>query len=1582
MKALLVERDLWQAIGTEVPVITPGLTEEQSQPVQAAIQAAQLAIQQSDAKAKAIIELHVSPHLLYLVREDATARQAWDALSATFATRMAARVITLRRELSQLRMEPKESVAAYYGRVEKLREQLVQAGEAVAEQEVRLHLLAGLPNAYSTVVELLQEDNRPLHDVLARLQITEARLPKRNESQSAATAHFASNARTDSNKKCLYCHKLGHIKANCRKLKADRLAKQANAPDKSANVCGYCGIFGHSEAVCRKKRSDADKQSAHAQQAIAFKAGAGGVYNKYASQYDPEDFQLEPRLFAELTRQYGPCTIDGCADVEGHNALVPENFCTKERSFLNEDLRGHQVWLNPPFRRAGTFLHHYVEQKAASPTDTSALIVLPIKEEASWWPLTKGWKMVRRWEAGTQLFRVPYPKDRTLRLPKDPCGFPVAVFYDPPTAPRHGGEALHTTGVKRDQAFVVDSGATHHITNDRSLLVEFTRRVTGSRPTTVRIGDGRVVPVQGYGTMPVQCTSQGVTHTVTFSDVLYVPEMHVHLLSLSRMDASGAEVSFRNKKCTVSVQGAPVLQACLTDKGPYAGLYLLHGVHPSATSATHEGASLTSKAQVPTIDCWHKRMAHMGLSTLQKLPKVADGVSFTDKECALARQDNPICSTCQLTKMTRVPHVARTTPRASTPLLRVHADVCGPMGVKSVGGSRYYILLIDEATRFSLLETVPTKAEATKRVLPMLRKLERLSGHQVQHFRTDRGGEFTETLLNAALKDAGIVRELTPAHSPESNALVERANRTIMEKVRALLKEGQLPNMFWAEAAVHANLLRNVSPTAGSDRSPHELLLGSRPDLSKLRIFGSLAYIRTPEVLRKKLDPKATTAVLLGSTLGGHYRYYSNSRVDEGRDLVIDEHRRGWVDHHGPPTDDISDLLLHPFKKSQEPSSSGDDGNDAHDAHDGNDDDGPSDQDSEDLSDIDQNQGDGHEDDNPEDDNDHSDGENAGGYEDAHSSESDIDPSTPAGPTLGTNAASTEEYSTPLLQTPTSLPQTEPFHTPEPAPQPPQAAQPRRSGRVTSKPKFYNPSTGVLAAGQPEGVHRDPGSLKEAMESPEKQEWLQAMQVEYDALVANGTWTLGACPEDVKPIPCKWVFKTKFAGDGTVERYKARLVAGGHRQDTSLILEEDVFAPVSRFASLRMVLALAALQDMHMHSLDISNAFLNGKLEEPIYMKQPAMFQSSNPGQVCILQRTLYGLKESPKAWYNELTSTLIRLGFECCADDEALWINHKHNLYMVLWVDDMLLVCKNLSALTACKSALLGAFKGRDLGPTERFLNARIGIDKSAHTVKLSQPDYIANLLKEYSMEGSATKASPMAQGGNAGPALDGEEQTKAPYAQCVGALLYLANFTRPDISFVVSALARHMTKATDRHWAQAKHVLGYLKGTQDIGIVYGCTSDVLTGWCDADYATCTVSRKSRTGYVFSVAGGAVAWQSKLQATVALSTAEAEYTAASHAAKECTWIARIARLLGVHPNHPPVLRVDNQAAIKLAVSGGHSARTKHIDVSVMHIRSAVLRKLLLVEYVNTKDNVADMLTKALAPEQHQRLSKVVGIKK
>ena len=116
---------------------------------------------------------------------------------------------------------------------------------------------------------------------------------------------------------------------------------------------------------------------------------------------------------------------------------------------------------------------------------------------------------------------------------------------------------------------------------------------------------------------------------------------------------------------------------------------------------------------------------------------------------------------------------------------------------------------------------------------------------------------------------------------------------------------------------------------------------------------------------------------------------------------------------------------------------------------------------------------------------------------------------------------------------------------------------------MTSKPKFYNPSTGVLAAGQPEGVHRDPGSLKEAMESPEKQEWLQAMQVEYDALVANGTWTLGACPEDVKPIPCKWVFKTKFAGYGTVERYKARLVAGGHRQYTSLILEEDVFAPVS-----------------------------------------------------------------------------------------------------------------------------------------------------------------------------------------------------------------------------------------------------------------------------------------------------------------------------------------------------------------------------------------------------------------------------------
>ena len=440
-------------------------------------------------------------------------------------------------------------------------------------------------------------------------------------------------------------------------------------------------------------------------------------------------------------------------------------------------------------------------------------------------------------------------------------------------------------------------------------------------------------------------------------------------------------------------------------------------------------------------------------------------------------------------------------------------------------------------------------------------------------------------------------------------------------------------------------------------------------------------------------------------------------------------------------------------------------------------------------------------------------------------------------------------------------------------------------------------------------------------------------------------------------------------------------MAGGHRQDTALILEEDVFAPVSRFASLRMLLSLVAVQGMHMHSLDISNAFLNGKLHEPVYMKQPAMFESSNKDHVCILQRTLYGLKESPKAWYNELTAVLVRLGFECCTDDEALWINHKHNVYMIIWVDDMLIACKDLGALSACKKALLGAFKGRDLGPTDRFLNASITVNKQAGTVKISQPDYIVNLLHEYNMTNAAAKAAPMAQGVNLGPALEGEECTKAPYPQCVGALLYLANFTRPDISFAVSSLARHMTKPTERHWGQVKHLLAYLKGTQQHGIVYGCTTDGLQGWCDADFAACTVSRKSRTGYIYSVAGGAIAWQSKLQATIALSTAEAEYTAASHAAKECTWIGRIARLLGVHHDLPPVLRVDNQAAIKLAVAGGHSARTKHIDVAAMHIRSAVLRKVLLVEYIQSKDNVADMLTKPLAAENVQRLIKVVGIK-
>lgn len=505
----------------------------------------------------------------------------------------------------------------------------------------------------------------------------------------------------------------------------------------------------------------------------------------------------------------------------------------------------------------------------------------------------------------------------------------------------------------------------------------------------------------------------------------------------------------------------------------------------------------------------------------------------------------------------------------------------------------------------------------------------------------------------------------------------------------------------------------------------------------------------------------------------------------------------------------------------------------------------------------------------------------------------------------------------------------------------------------------------------------EPTTMEEALASDQASEWKLAMDDEYASLIANKTWELEKPPTHVTPIPVKWVYKVKRDGAGNIERYKARLVVKGFRQREGIDYQE-VFAPVSKYSTLRAVLAVAAHEDLEIHQLDIKTAFLNGELEEDVWCEQPPGYESGE-GMACHLVKSLYGLKQAPRAWHLRLKAELEKMGFaESCADPGLFIKNSGTPIYLLIYVDDIALVCKDTSELQATKTKIMEVFEARDLGPSSYFLGMDIIRDRANRTIMLAQHRLTNDLLAKYGMEEAKSLCIPLSPATKLTKEGESLDVIEHPYAQLIGSLMYLSICTRPDIAQAVGALARYMANPTETHWQAAKGVLRYLAGTRDYGIMFG-TSEGLEVYCDADYAGDVDTRRSTTGYAFILNGGVISWSSRLQQTVAASTTEAEYMAAASAIKEALWMRRLLTELGQDPG-TITIKADSQSAIKILKNPIISMRSKHIDVIYHFARERVARKDVAFAYVRTEDMVADGLTKPLPRSKFNMCRMAMGI--
>eukprot|EP00873_Tetraselmis_striata_P026590 jgi/Tetstr1/446854/TSEL_034332.t1 len=527
----------------------------------------------------------------------------------------------------------------------------------------------------------------------------------------------------------------------------------------------------------------------------------------------------------------------------------------------------------------------------------------------------------------------------------------------------------------------------------------------------------------------------------------------------------------------------------------------------------------------------------------------------------------------------------------------------------------------------------------------------------------------------------------------------------------------------------------------------------------------------------------------------------------------------------------------------------------------------------------------------------------------------------------------------------------------------------------------------AVAPGQYPPASRIPvhDTIKQALAGKYHKEWRASIVSELRSLRARNTFAYARLPVGRHAIGNKWVFKVKANSDGSVNRFKARLVAQGFSQQAGVDYHAT-FSPVVKLSTLRTCLAVAAARGMHIHQIDIETAFLNASLKEEIYMRQPKGAEDGTDNVLRLL-KSIYGLKQASREWYELIHKTLTGLGLARSNSDTSMYsMNHpRYGICIVLvYVDDILVVSDFVEWIRSAKSAIGAEFNMTDFGEAAFVLGMDLTRCWASGTIRLSQEQYTLELLEKYGMQDCSPAKTPMGSG-HYKDLASASDADKAPlsredhetYRAILGSVNFLTMCTRPDLAFAISVLSRFQSAPQKIHLMQLKRVLRYLKGTPGMGITYGATEPGgarLVVYSDSDWAADTSNRRSQSGDISMLNGGAIGWNSKQQETTALSTTEAEYVALSRAAQNTVHFRQLLQDIHQQQQGPTIVYEDNQGAVKLANNPMASHRTKHIDIKHHYTRDLVDAGTISVTPIATSKMLADGLTKALPEPTHTLL--------
>nr|CAC37623.1 copia-like polyprotein [Arabidopsis thaliana] len=1053
---------------------------------------------------------------------------------------------------------------------------------------------------------------------------------------------------------------------------------------------------------------------------------------------------------------------------------------------------------------------------------------------------------------------------------------------------------------------------------DSAATAHITASTSGLQNATTYEGNDAVLV--GDGTyLPIthvgSTTISSSKGTIPLNEVLVCPAIQKSLLSVSKL--------CDDYPCGVYFDANKVCIIDLTtqkvvSKGPRNnGLYMLENSEFVALYSNRQCAA--------SMETWHHRLGHSNSKILQQL--------LTRKEIQVNKsRTSPVCEPCQMGKSTRLQFFSSDF-RALKPLDRVHCDLWGPSPVVSNQGFKYYAVFVDDFSRFSWFFPLRMKSKFISVFIAYQKLVENQLGTKIKEFQSDGGGEFTSNKLKEHFREHGIHHRISCPYTPQQNGVAERKHRHLVELGLSMLYHSHTPLKFWVEAFFTANYLSNLLPSSVlKEISPYETLFQQKVDYTPLRVFGTACYPCLRPLAKNKFDPRSLQCVFLGyhnQYKGYRCLYPPTGKVYISRHVIFDEAQFPFKEKYHSLVPKYQTTLLQAWQHTDLTPPSV-----------------PSSQ----LQPL------------------------ARQMTPMATSENQpmMNYETEEAVNVNMETSSDEETESndefdhevaPVLNDQNednalgqgSLENLHPMIT--------------RSKDGIQKP---NPRYALIVS---KSSFDEPKTITTAMKHPS---WNAAVMDEIDRIHMLNTWSLVPATEDMNILTSKWVFKTKLKPDGTIDKLKARLVAKGFDQEEGVDYLET-FSPVVRTATIRLVLDTATANEWPLKQLDVSNAFLHGELQEPVFMFQPSGFVDPNkPNHVCRLTKALYGLKQAPRAWFDTFSNFLLDFGFECSTSDPSLFVCHQNgqSLILLLYVDDILLTGSDQLLMDKLLQALNNRFSMKDLGPPRYFLG--IEIESYNNGLFLHQHAYASDILHQAGMTECNPMPTPLPQHLED---LNSEPFEEPTYFRSLAGKLQYLTITRPDIQYAVNFICQRMHAPTNSDFGLLKRILRYVKGTINMGLpIRKHHNPVLSGFCDSDYAGCKDTRRSTTGFCILLGSTLISWSAKRQPTISHSSTEAEYRALSDTAREITWISSLLRDLGISQHQPTRVFCDNLSAVYLSANPALHKRSKHFDKDFHYIRERVALGLIETQHIPATIQLADVFTKSLPRRPFITLRAKLGV--